>query len=140
MRVVVRIRQLRLIFDRTVVHAAVLRNRHATVTGTVTRAGVEHHTAIRQLHDLVLIHQHARHRVAGLPGLAMVVGVHGYRGVRTGRTAHGILLNQTTLVLAVLELDAGTGGGETGLPLVLVTLGDVSGDVTRLAPRLAVVL
>ena len=70
----------------------------------------------------------------------MVVGIHGHRDVRVARGAHSVLLYQTALVLPVLELDAMAGGCETGLPLVFVTLGDVFGDVARLAPCCAVVV
>src|SRR5699024_6113054 len=79
---------------------------------------------------------------ARLPGFTVVIRVEGYRihAATFGDVPDGVLLNQPARVLAVLELDALTGGREAGVEdLSLPTWVQRLGDLDGFRPRFPVV-
>ena len=110
------------------------------LAGGTLRARVEEQTSVRELDDLILVGV-SLGGCTGLPRHAVVVGVDG-NGHERGRAGvgDGVLLDESSGVGTVAQLDAFTGGREAREPLVGVTGGYLVRDGAGVDPGLAVVV
>ena len=138
--IVARIRQVPVVAERTPGLAAVVGNRLEALARGALCARVEQQAPVGKLDDLILI----RTALTGstrLPGCTMVIGVD-RNGHERGapRICDRVLLNQSTGMCAIAQLDALTRRSEASKPLVFITLRHLISNRARVHPGLAIVV
>ena len=138
--IVARISQVPVVAERTPGLAAIVGNRLEALACGALRTRVEQQAPVGELDDLVLI----RATFAGsarLPCFTVVIGVDRNSHERGAASiCDRVLLNQSTSVCAVAQLDALTRRSEASKPLVFITLRHLIGNGARIHPGLTVVV
>ena len=138
--IVARISQLPVVAERTPGLATIVGNRLEALARGTLRTRVKQQAPVGKLDDLVLIRA-AFARCTRLPRCTMVIGVNRNSHERGAASiCDRVLLNQSTSVCAVAQLDALTRRSEASKPLVFITLRHLIGNGARVHPGLTVVV